>query len=91
MSNLASPSRATSRSAVFSSPGWIAGWAVGILWAAALLLRLFGAEPIDSVTSCRHAFYRDPLIGQERSIGSARLAPDGAMTCAGVTYRATSR
>ncbi|CAH1659151.1 hypothetical protein BOSEA31B_11824 [Hyphomicrobiales bacterium] len=91
MSNLVSSSRHASRSVVFFNPGWIAVSAVGTLWAAALLLRLFGADPIDSVTACRHAFYRDPLIGQERSIGPARLAPDGAMTCAGVTYRATVR
>lgn len=79
---------------MFAKPAsmqWTAGSAVGILWATALLLRLFGAEPIDSVTACRHAFYRDPLIGRERGIGSARLAPDGAMTCAGVTYHAPSR
>jgi hypothetical protein len=64
---------------------------IGVLWAAALLLRLFETGPQDSVTACRNMIYRDPLTGRERAIGTARIAPDGAITCHGVTYRAGSQ
>ena len=64
---------------------------VGVLWAAALLLRLFETGPQDSVTACRNMIYRDPLTGREQGIGTARIAPDSAITCHGVTYRAGSQ
>jgi hypothetical protein len=66
-------------------------WAVGILWAILVLARCLGAGPEDSVTACRHAIYRDPVTGREQGTGSARVAPDGTITCRGMAYKADPR
>lgn len=55
------------------------------------LLRLVEAGPQDSATACRNMIYRDPLTGRDQAIGAARIAPDGAITCQGVTYRLGSQ
>lgn len=69
----------------------VAGLAMGILWSVAILSRLFATGPTDSASACHRAVYRDPVSGRAQAIGTAHIAPGGAVTCHGVTYQAERR
>jgi len=88
MSDVISPPQPASR--VMHLPR-ILVLAIGIFWAVMLLLHAFDSGPVDSVSTCRQAIYRDPLTGQERGIGETRIAADGSMTCRGTIYHPASR
>ena len=93
MSPSAAPSQPSARSATpaFRAARFGACLTIAILWAGVILSRVLATGPVDSATACRHAIYREPVTGREQAIGAARIAPDGAISCHGVTYRTESR
>lgn len=88
MSGIFSPSRSV---LAFGHNRRVGIVAIGVLWAAMLLISLFDHGPVDDASACRRMIYRDPVTGREHGIGEARITSDGTMKCQNVSYRLDSR
>ena len=88
MSGISSPSRPVLALGRIRPAGILA---IGVLWAALLLISLFDHGPVDDASACRRMIYRDPVTGREQGIGEASITSDGTMNCQNVSYRPGSR